>query len=319
MARALPAAFLLAFFLAGCGGLSPPGEPPLARWAPPTAPRAVIVALHGFGDHKGAFREFGAFAAARGVLVDAYDQPGFGERPDRGRWPGTDAFAAELRAVVAAARARHPGVPVHVLGESMGAAVAVAALARPGAPEVDGLILAAPAAWANDRLPRGYRVALRLLAGVAPALRVHGGHLGLLASDNVEMLRALGKDPLYLREARLDAVAGLVELMDEARAGARRLTVPTLVLLGARDEIVPPEAARALAGSLAARPCSVIAYVRGWHLLLRDHQRERVFRDILAWVAGEPPPSRLDFPCERLAVAQLPHPGPQTLRSAAGG
>jgi hypothetical protein len=48
---------------------------------------------------------------------------------------------------------------------------------------------------------------------------------------------------------------------------------------------------------LDPRRCSVVTYLNGWHLLLRDHQRERVFRDVVAWVGGEPPPSRLDHPC----------------------
>jgi acylglycerol lipase len=270
---------------------------PVTAWAPPGSPRAVIVALHGFNDHKAAFAEFGAHAAARGVVVEAYDQPGFGERADRGRWAGTEALVLELHAAVRSARARHPGAPVFVLGESMGAAVALVALARPEAPAVDGLVLAAPAVWNGDGLPRGYRTALRLLAALVPPFRVSGRNLDVQASDNIEMLRALGRDPLYLRETRIDAVAGLVDLMDEAREGAPRQRLPMLVLLGARDEIVPPQASRTFVRTLDPGSCSVVAYLDGWHLLLRDHQRERVFRDVVAWVGGEPLPSRLDYPC----------------------
>ena len=257
----------------------------------------MIVALHGFNDHKAAFAEFGAYAATRGILVEAYDQPGFGERPDRGRWAGTDALVLELHAAIRSARRRHPGAPLFVLGESMGAAVAISALARPDAPPVDGVILSAPAVLAGDSLPRGYLTALRVLAALVPPFRVNGDNLGLLASDNIEMLRALGRDPLYVRETRIDAVAGLVEVMEEARKAAPRLELPTLVLLGARDEIVPPQASRAFVHGLDPRRCSVVTYLNGWHLLLRDHQRERVFRDVVAWVGGERPPSRLDHPC----------------------
>ena len=59
----------------------------------------------------------------------AYDQPGFGEARGRGRWPGTAALMAALDQAVSAAHRDHPDVPVFVLGESMGAAVAMAALA----------------------------------------------------------------------------------------------------------------------------------------------------------------------------------------------
>ena len=111
------------------------------------------------------------------------------------------------------------------------------------------------------------------------------------------MLRALGRDPLYLRDTRIAGIAGLVELMGEAQAGAARLRLPMLVLLGARDQIVKPQAARRFVATLDPATCSIVTYLNGWHLLLRDHQRERVFADLVAWVDGQPLPSGLDFPC----------------------
>ena len=56
----------------------------------------MIVALHGFNDYRAAFDDFGAFAAARGVLVEAYDQPGFGARPRPGPVAGHDELVAAL-------------------------------------------------------------------------------------------------------------------------------------------------------------------------------------------------------------------------------
>src|SRR3954468_24649485 len=147
-------------------------EPSASTWAPPEAPRAVIVALHGFNDYKASFKEFGAYAAEHGVLVMAYDQPGFGARPDRGHWQGTNAMVAELDARIREMRERYPGTPIFVLGESMGAALAIVALGRPGAPPVDGLVLAAPAVWGGRSLSQTYRTALRIIAGAVPILRV---------------------------------------------------------------------------------------------------------------------------------------------------
>lgn len=261
------------------------------------APRAVIVALHGFSDYHAAFTEFGAYAAERGVAIAAYDQSGFGGRADRGGWQGTDVLARELETAIAAERDRHPGTPLFVLGESMGAAVALAALARPNAPAVEGVILLAPAVYDSGDLPRGYRTVLRLIAALLPPLRVNGQNFDLRASDNLEALRALGRDPLYLHETRIDAIAGLVDLMDEARRRAPDLTLPTLVLLGGRDQIVPAGAQHSFVASLTGAPCSLVTYLQGWHLLLRDHQRRRVFDDILAWTESAPLPSRLDRPC----------------------
>src|SRR3546814_18359933 len=67
--------------------------------------------------------------------------------PARGLWPGTEAFVSDLREVVSLVGEAHPGSPIFLLGESMGAAVAMVAMALPDAPAVDGLILVAPAVW----------------------------------------------------------------------------------------------------------------------------------------------------------------------------
>jgi alpha-beta hydrolase superfamily lysophospholipase len=299
--RRLAPALALALFLAGCAAPFGDGLPPVpvATWAPPAEarPRALIVALHGFNDHKAAFKPFGAWAAGKGVLVLAYDQPGFGERPDRGRWAGEAALIEALDEAVRDARRRYPGLPLYVLGESMGATVAITALARPDAPPVDGLILSAPAVWDTSRLPPGYLAFLRGLAALLPPLRVSVSGIRVQASDNIEMLRALGRDPLYVRDTRIDALAGLVGLMEAARTEAPGLGLPMLILLGARDQIVPPEASRSFVRSLPETTCTVVTYLNGWHLLLRDHQRERVFADVLAWVGKRPLPSGLDHAC----------------------
>ena len=77
-----------------------------------------------------------------------------------------------------------------------------------------------------------------------------------MASDNLEMLRALGADPLFIKGTRVDAIAGLVQLMDTAYAAADALPGPLLVLVGEHDEIVPPGAQTAMLERLRAKPCS---------------------------------------------------------------
>jgi len=293
--RALASA-LLATALAACATTPPPPPrplepPPLLRLEPLGEPRATIIALHGFNDRKAAFLAFGARASAAGVRVIAYDQAGFGARPDRGRWPGTERLVKDLHAAVREARALAPERPVLVLGESMGAAIAITALTRPDAPPVDGVILTAPAAWGGSALNPLLRASLWLVANVAPDVELSAGGLDLQASDNVAMLRALGRDPLYLPTTSAGTLLGLVRLIDEAVTNADTLAPERLVLIGARDEIVPADAYAALVADLAGPGCTVARYPDGWHLLLRDHQRERVFADVLAWLADEELPS----------------------------
>jgi acylglycerol lipase len=274
-----------------------PASVPRREWFPDAPARAVVLALHGFNDYSNAFADFGSYAASHGIAVYAYDQSGFGANPDAGRWPGIATLIGDLRRERARIARLQPDKPVYLLGESMGAAVLIAAVAAHVPLDAAGIIMTAPAVWGGDQLNPFYRAVLWIADHVAPRLKLTGESLGVLASDNLDMLRALGADPLFIKATRVDAIAGLVRLMDLAYADAPELPGPLLVLGGARDEIVPPDAHTAMLGRLTAEPCTEVVYQNGWHLLLRDLERKAVWDDIVAWIDGQPLPSGLAKPC----------------------
>jgi acylglycerol lipase len=290
------ATLLAALGLLACAQTPVPhvaGEADLPRreWLPDGPPRAVILAIHGFNDYSNAFAEFGAFAAERGIAVHAYDQRGFGANPAAGRWAGTRALILDLQAERARLARLYPDRPVYLLGESMGAAVIMAAMASGATFDAAGAILTAPAVWGGDQLNPLYRATLWLVSRVAPGLKLTGRSLGVMASDNLDALRALSSDPLFIKETRVDAIAGLVDLMDTAYAAAGALSGPVLILVGEHDEIVPPDSQLAMIERVRTTPCTRVVYPDGWHLLLRDLQRRVVWEDILAWIDGAPLPS----------------------------
>ena len=112
-------------------------------------PRAVILALHGFNDYSSAFAAPGPgpWFAANGITLVAIDQRGFGRAPGRGLWAGDRRLAADAAVVAGLLREKYPGQPLYLMGESMGAAVAMRMMALDDRPDVDGLILSAPAVW----------------------------------------------------------------------------------------------------------------------------------------------------------------------------
>lgn len=258
---------------------------PLRRWLPEGPVRAVVLALHGFNDYANAFDAPARYWAQRGIATYAYDQRGFGAAPAPGYWHGTQALVADAREAATLLRARHPGVPLVLLGESMGGAVALLALAEDGPPVADRVVLSAPAVWGWRTMPFSYRAMLWLSAHLLPGMKLTGEGLDVQASDNIPMLIALGRDPLVIKETRIDAVYGLVDLMDAAdgAAGLPRGDVPLLVLCGERDEIVPVDATRSFLRKLKG-PYRVAAYANGYHMLLRDLQAVVVYEDVLAWL-----------------------------------
>lgn len=257
----------------------------MRRWVP-ASPRAVILALHGFNDYSNAFTEAAEWWSAQGIATYAPDQRGFGTAPYRGLWPGEDRLAQDLAELSALLRGRHPGVPLFWLGESMGGAVVLHALEQTTV-RPDGAILVAPAVWGRESMPVPYRVALWAASYTIPWKTFTGSGLKIQASDNIEMLRRLSRDPLFIKATRVDAIHGLVNLMDAAST-ARPERLPVLLMYGLKDEVIPKPPVERFVERLKVRPditMRILVYHNGWHMLLRDLQAETVWRDTATWIA----------------------------------
>ena len=259
---------------------------PVTRWGPAQECRAMVLALHGLNDYRTAFASTGEFLARYGISVLAYDQRGFGAAEGAGYWHGTDRMVADLRTMIRLAGEQHPDCPLYVLGESMGGAVTLAAL-NVLPPRVAGIVLVAPAVWSRDSMPLYQRAALWLAAHTVPGKRLTGKGLHLKPSDNIDMLRALGRDPLVIKATRVDVLYGMSNLMDRAARSPLAALGNTLILYGRHDDIIPAQATCRLLRRLPNgddRHWHAILYDNGYHMLTRDLEGDIVLRDIARWL-----------------------------------
>ena len=276
---------------------------PLRSWLPQgvarKSPAAVVLALHGFNDYSNAFDDAGRAWAEHGIATYAYDQRGFGGAPHRGYWAGTEAYVEDLKLTAALLRRRHAGVPFYILGESMGGAVVMVAMSSTEPPPADGVILVAPAVWGRGFMPWYQTISLWFSAHTMPWMQLTGEGLKIRPSDNIEMLRKFSADPMVIKATRIDAVHGLVDLMDAAQDAAPRFNAPSLILYGMNDEVVPDDPTFAMIKRLP-RPTParhrIALYQHGFHMLLRDLQAARVIEDVRAWIEqpDRPLPSGAD-------------------------
>lgn len=297
-----------AFWLAGCAPtVIPAGDPiasvrmtenafmasdgassPLQYWGPVDDPDAVILGLHGFGDYANAFDEAGTELASENIALFAYDQRGFGRTATRPFWPGTQSLINDASDMLVILRMRYPGRPIYLMGDSMGGAVAiVTAASRPQ--WMDGVILVAPAVWNRDMMPWYQTAPLSMISNSLPWLPLSGQGLDIWPSDNIEMLRRLSRDPYMMKSVRVDMVAGLADLMDLAQQRAGDIDIPTLLMSGQQDQVIPPGAVAAIADNMRASnsdQSTICLYRDGYHMLLRDLNGPTVIGDIGRWIKG---------------------------------
>ena len=259
----------------------------LQHWDPPgDEPWAVVIGLHGMDDYANTFHLAADYWAQKGIATWAYDQRGFGRSPHRGLWPGRELMDEDLRTFAALIRERYPHAIIAVAGISMGGAVAVDSFASPRPPTADRLVLLSPAVWGWSSQPLPYRIALWAMAHTTPGLSLNPPDFitrKIRASDNIQELIRMGRDPNMLWGARTDAVYGLVGLMQHGWSETGRLTIPTLYAYGAKDQIIPKDAALHAAAALPATGRTAY-YADGYHLLLIDLENPRVWDDVAAFI-----------------------------------
>ncbi len=156
-------------------------------------------------------------------------------------------------------------------------------------------------------MPAYQRAVLWLTVNTLPWLRLTGDGLDIRPSDNIEMLRALGADPLMIKDARVDVLWGISNLMDRAANAFSSIRGPLLLLYGEHDEIIPRPAFCHLLDELPDNDPEIlpVLYRNGWHMLTRDLQGSRVIADIAAWITD---------PAAPLPSQEATQPGSKRLR-----
>ena len=276
---------------------------PYRVWLPLRRPMAVVLALHGMNDSRDAWEYPAPDFAAAGIALFAPDLRGFGATRSRGLWPGSTGFTSDTRVMVRLLRTRYPHTRLILMAESMGAAALMVLATQPDPPPIDGYVLIAPAVWGRSKMSLMMRFALWFANQTVPGMTLTGrGLVKVTASDNREALVRLSADPLTIHGTRVDAIKGLVDLMDQAQAAAPDFHAPALFLYGGHDELVPAKATSAMWRALPPEPLRAF-YPNGYHLLLRDKSRTTPIGDILAWIRD--PDAPLPSGAEHFAATWL--------------
>lgn len=268
------------FTAAGIGGIDLYAQ----AWLPGIAPRAVIVVSHGLAEHGGRYETLAGELVRREYAVYAVDHRGHGR--SSGPRANIDRFAhlvADFCAFTGRCADQHLDTPVFMLGHSMGGAVAFASALRLQH-MLRGLVLSAPALATDQAVPPLQEMFVRLLSVVAP----NTGALTLPAD-------AVSRDPAVVAQYAADPLVHhkaipartLVELLGAMQgfpASAPDLRLPTLVLHGTADKLVPLAATRLVYQAFGTRDCVVKLYDGLYHEVFNEPERDKVTADLLRWL-----------------------------------
>ncbi len=254
----------------------------LRRAEPAGPPRAVILLLHGFGDHSGRYAHVAAWAVARGYSLWALDQRGHGHSPGpRGHITRFAQFLADVAALRKRAAAELP-LPQVLLGHSFGGLVVLRYLET--APQgLAAAVVTSPFLALAMHAPAWKVAAARVLADLAPGLGMSTGLDTALLSTDADVGEAARADPLYHGRITPRAWREILAAQAAAVAEKDRIATPLLMLLADDDRILSSAASRAFAAALPT-PADLIVYEGMYHEILNEPERDRVLADLGAWL-----------------------------------
>jgi alpha-beta hydrolase superfamily lysophospholipase len=243
----------------------------------------VLLLVHGYAEHSGRYEEMAAWFAARSAAVHAYDHRGHGRsdgpRCHVGRF---DEFLDDLTEVLASVRAQHPGLPVTLVGHSMGGLITLAFLAE-RQPAVAGAVTSGAALSLGAVSP--LRVALaRALRRVLPRLALGSGLDPEGLSRDPEVVRRYLDDPLVHRVMTASLGAEMLAAAPRTAARAGQVAVPLLMLHGADDPLCLAEGSRSFHAGVDTAGSALRVYPELRHEIFNEPEREAVWQDVQTWL-----------------------------------
>jgi alpha-beta hydrolase superfamily lysophospholipase len=252
-------------------------------WLPSPPRRAVLVNLHGLGDHSGLYPNLAAHFPAGGIALYAYDMRGngrsAGQRAYVRRW---SEYRDDLHVFLNQVRQWEPGLPLFLLGNSLGGLVVLDyTLQHP-----NGLagVIAAATPLGEVGVPPILMALGRLLSRVVPRFSLNVGmDLSGLARDP-SVVETVLADPLFHRRGTARLSTEVTAAIDRVQELAGNLAVPLLVLHGSADRMVPPHGSRSFFAKVRYPDREFREYPDAYHGLFADLDFERVLQDVERWV-----------------------------------
>lgn len=252
-------------------------------WMPDAAPRAVVVLAHGVSEHSGRYAHVGAALAEAGYATYALDHRGHGRSGgDRVVIDRFENVVADLDRFVESVAGRNRGVPLFLLGHSMGGCISIGYTLR-HQKKLYGLLLSAPLSN-PDAANALQRFVASLISRVLPGLGIFPVDAEAVSRDP-EVVKAYEEDPLVDR--RNLPARTVAELTAETGTFAKRaaeITLPVLLMHGTDDALVPFDGSEQLFGNLGSADKTFERYDGLFHEILNEPEQAEVIADMVGWL-----------------------------------
>ena len=252
-------------------------------WEPDEAPRALVLVVHGVGEHSSRYAHLASYFCERGFVVAGLDHIGHGK--SEGRYGFVECFSNytdTLEIYRQQLAGDFPALPMILLGHSMGGLISACLLLRQQDKFV-GCVLSGPAIKTDLEPPWLQILLIRLLSLMLPKL----GVLQLDAngvSRDAAVVADYCADPLVFHgKMSARSVSELFAAMHDVQARASEICLPLLLLHGSEDSLTAPAGSQFLYDTVSSAEKTLKIYPGLYHEIFNEPEQLEVFADLYGW------------------------------------
>lgn len=251
------------------------------EWLPEGEPRAVVVLIHGLGEHCGRYSRLAEKFTGEGIAVLSQDNRGHGKTPGGRGVTDFDKAVDDVGELLDEARGRFPGLPLVIYGHSLGALMTLTYTVK-NRPDVAAQVASSPALDSELREQKIKLAAVNLLGGILPNVVIPTGLDSKGISRDPEVVAAYEGDPLVHDKGSLGLAKATFAAMDDMME-QRSFPVPLLIIHGTDDRLTVPSASTRFANQVSG-DVTLIEYPGLYHEPHNEPEQDEVFADVMEWL-----------------------------------
>ncbi len=258
-------------------------------WLPEGTPRGVMMIIHGLAEHSGRYGNLVDRLVPAGYAAYGLDHYGHGKSDgDRAHVDRFETFIDGLECYQAMIQGWHPGLPLFIVGHSMGGLIGAYYLLDHQS-GLAGAVLSGPAVKIPSNISAATIFAGKTLSALAPKTRLLPLEAAAISRDPL-VVKAYVTDPLvYTGKMTARLSAEMLKAMQRVTAEAAKITLPILILNGGSDRLVDPAAARMLYARISSPDKKLIIYDGFYHEVYNEPEREQPLSDVETWLNNHLP------------------------------
>ncbi len=253
-------------------------------WTPEGKAKAAALIVHGLNEHSGRYQDLAAFLTESGYAVYSLDLPGHGKSYGlRSYVDDLQDFFDPLDIYLNMIHDWQPGLPVYLLGHSMGGTISAAFLIE-HQDRFAGAVLSGPLVKVPDYVSNFTLQMGEILSTVLPKMRIISIDAQAVSRDPA-VVEAYLNDPLvYTGKVTVrisNEINKAIAIIEEKGAN---ISIPLLLLHGSADRLCESAWSEYLNDLVSSQDKKLIIYEGLYHEVYNEPEADTVFADLLNWL-----------------------------------